>query len=97
MEFVYEVVNNGKLKQVLEENPYEENSFSRIGYQIKENIIEDGKTYLYINTDEKIMKEKFEKIKELVREVNEDTKRKVCEKIKEENENAAKGFGDIFG
>ena len=53
MEFVYEVKDKQNLLKILEQNPYEPNSFSRIGYQIKENWEETQNILLKLNITNK--------------------------------------------
>ncbi len=88
-------------KKVLEENPYEENSFARVGYKLREGkslgMAKEG-YYLYIRSENAAF---LEKAKARLADVAELLEGEEAEKVKsavEEEENAAaKGIGDIFG
>ena len=102
MEKVYECENSKRkdLTAILEKDPYDENSFSRKGYKLKEGKIlglDNEKIYLYIKADEKFFKTLNERLENIVKECDEETTNKIIEKIKEEEEQATSGFGDIFG
>lgn len=102
MEKVYECENSKKkeLTEILEKDPYAEDSFARVGYKLKDgNAIgqNEKNCYLYIKADEEFLKKTEEKLKDIVKECEEKTANEIIVKIKEEEEQATSGFGDIFG
>ena len=102
MEKIYECENSKKkeLDKVLEADPYEQDSFARAGYKLKDGgmlELDKEKCYLYIKAGEDFFKKADEKLKEVAKVCNEEITKKVIEKIQEEEKNAASGIGDIFG
>ncbi|MBN2478503.1 hypothetical protein JXB01_04405 [Candidatus Micrarchaeota archaeon] len=102
MDKVYEcdIEKKKELTKVLEENPYEKDSFARIGYKTKEGVqigLDEKKIYIYISADEGLIKKADEKLKDLCKEAEREESEKVIKNIKEEEEQATSGFGDIFG
>jgi GH15 family glucan-1,4-alpha-glucosidase len=88
-----------KAKQILEENPYDEQSFSRVGYKIREasSIGIDEKGYfLYIKANEEFIKKAKEKLKDCIGQCKDESIKKAKEEIEKEEENAIAGFGSIF-
>lgn len=99
MDFVYfvEAKNAGKLKKVLEENPYESDSFAKLGYVLKEK---GGKLFVFFKTeDEALAKKLCEKLKavEGASEAGGEEKKQLIEEIASEQDSAAHGIGSIFG
>ncbi len=91
---VLSVKNKQKLENLIKEHAYEEGSIARRGYSFKElEINGEKKTYLIVEGDEKI-KEMLDECAEILKD---EEKVQVLKKIKEEEESAVKGFGDIFG
>lgn len=102
MEKVYECENSKKkdLTKILEQDPYADDSFARVGYKLKDGkgIEQDeNKCYLYIKADEEFFKKAEEKLKDVAEECKEKVSLEVIKKINEEEEQATSGFGDIFG
>lgn len=99
---VYLVDNSKKkeLNKVLSENPYEDLSFSKLGYTLKDGIHygHNGKQIVYVKVyDEDQEKFVHEKLKELGEELTGEEKEKVIQQIEKEEEAAQSGFGAIFG
>lgn len=101
MKKVYEcdIVKKTELMKILENEPYAEDSFARIGYIIKEGKIvgEENKLYLYISANEDFFKKSEDKLKNIALHANKEKEKKIIALIEEEEERATKGFGDIFG
>lgn len=102
MKKVYECDNSKKtdLKKILEEEPYAEDSFARVGYKLKDGtaLEEDKeKTYLYISASEDFLKKADEKLKDIAKPVEGEKAERIIEKIKKEEESAESGLGSIFG
>ena len=105
MEFVYEieVAKQGELKKVLEADPYADDSFSRLGYTLKDSAavaMPSGKTILYFKCEEQAKGTTLAarlKAVEGLAEVTGENKQKVISVIHAEEDNAAAGFGSIFG
>ncbi len=105
MEFVYEieVAKQGELKKVLEADPYADDSFSRLGYTLKDSAavgLPAGKTVLHFKCEEEAKGKKLAsslKAVEGLLEVTGAGKEKVLSVIRAEEESAAAGFGSIFG
>ena len=105
MEFVYEIdaAKQNELKKVLEMDPYADDSFSRLGYTLKDSAVVGlpaGKIVLYFKCEEEAKGKAFaQKLKAVadLREVAGEGREKVLGIIHAEEENAAAGFGSIFG
>lgn len=105
MEFVYEIeaAKQNELRKVLDADPYADDSFSRLGYVLKESNslgLPASKIILYFKcVEEKKAKNFVEKLKAVgdLKEVAGEAKDKVISAIKAEEESAAAGFGSIFG
>ncbi|MEM3556186.1 MAG: hypothetical protein QXF56_05690 [Candidatus Micrarchaeia archaeon] len=91
----------GKLKKLLESEPYAERSFAKQGYKLKEGKVmgEENKYYLYIKADADFFKFAEEKLKEVegVKRSEKVVEQRVVKKIEEEEGSAEQGFGAIFG
>lgn len=122
-----------KLKKVLEANPYEQDSFARVGYTVREakslGLDRDGYV-LYFKAEEELSKKLVARLKETLEEkvakatagkqvdaarleqiskgleasvlkdlveLSGEEKDQVISRIKNEEDNAASGFGAIFG
>ena len=101
---VYEVssADQGKLKKILEADPYAETSFSRQGYVLKEGKGvggEEGKYYLQLKGEEDFFKWAEEQCKEVesFKRCEKEAGQKIIEKIDEESGAAEAGVGAIFG
>jgi len=101
MDRLYECdkANKTKLEQILNENPYDKDSFAVVGY-----ILKDGKDYgfegkmlLYISANEEFIRKADERLKDVAVPVPEEKARPVIERIKSEESSAEQGFGAIFG
>ncbi len=102
MKKVYECENSKKkdLNKILEEDPYAENSFARVGYKLKDGKAigqDENKCYLYISASEEFFKFVEEKLKDVAEECKEEISKKIIQDIQKEEEQATSGFGDIFG
>ena len=105
MEFVYEInaSKQNELKKVLEFEPFADDSFSRLGYTLKDSAavaMPAGKTVLYFKCLEAEKAKKFaESLKKVegLAEVAGEDKQKILGVIHAEEESAAAGFGSIFG
>jgi len=96
------VVPKEKLKEakaILEGSPYEEDSFARLGYKLKEAKylgLEGEDAYIYLDVGE----DKVERVRERLqafRELEGEEKEKVRKAFEEEESGAAAGIGAIFG
>ncbi len=87
-------------KKILESNPYEKDSFARLGYKFKEAKylgLEGEDAYIYIDVDEEKLPLVREKLKEVAVELEGEEKEKVKKAFEEEEAGAAAGIGAIFG
>ena len=97
---VCENAKKAELTKILEADPYEKLSFSRLGYTIKDGKDFDleKKTIIVINyfTDEE---EKFitEKLKDICEDIPEEKAQEILKKLEEEESAAQSGFGSMFG
>jgi GR25 family glycosyltransferase involved in LPS biosynthesis len=88
-----------KMKEILEENPYDEKSFARIGYKIREAKslgIEKNGYFLYIKADKDFLEMAKEKLKDVTEDCEEEILKMAKKAIEEEENNAISGFGLIF-
>jgi hypothetical protein len=94
--YVCEPKDKANLKKILEADPYAQNSFARKAPQIKEL---DEKVYVYIKSESEFFKFAEEKFKELpsMKRAEKADEQKVLDLIHKEEEEAAGGFGNIFG
>lgn len=102
MERVYECESGKKteLKKILEEDPYAEDSFARVGYKMRDGatLEEDkDKIYLYVSASDEFVKKADEKLKDIAKPLEGEKAEKIIEKIKKEEESAESGLGSIFG
>lgn len=98
--FAFEISRKGELQKLLDEDPYAEDSFARLGYKLREgkSLGEDEETiYLYLSGDEEFIGKAEKKLKDLMREMKEGEEEKVLGKIEKEEEEAGAGFGSMFG
>jgi len=99
---VYECESSKKkeLMKVLEADPYNKDSFARVGYKVKEgaSLGEDkDKLYVYLSASEDFVRKADEKLKEIATPASKEVEGRVGEKIRKEEEEAESGFGSIFG
>lgn len=102
MDRVYECESSKKaeITKILEEDPYSEDSFARVGYKVKDGtaVGEDKeKLYVYISASEDFLKKADEKLKDLAKPAEEEVAKRVIARIKEEEDTVAAGvsmFGD---
>lgn len=102
MNRVYECEKSKKAEvtKILEEDPYKDDSFARVGYKVKEgSVLEEDKDklYIYVSASEDFIKKADEKLKDVATPANEEVQKRVSEKIKKEEEAAESGLGSIFG
>ena len=98
--FVFRIERNKyRVEDIIKKNAYDELSVAKVGYNIKEiEINGEKRTYLIIEgNDEKIKEKAKELLSEFVKEVEGEETKKIIELVKEDDNNAVKGFGDIFG
>ncbi len=107
MDFIYSVDSSdvASLKKILEANQYDKDSFSSLGYTLRDASslsIEEKKTFLYFSVNDGQLKDSL--LKKLsdakigsLTEVSSDLKNKIISSIKESEDQAASGFGSIFG
>ncbi len=98
--YVYQASDAKELKKTLEADPLSETSFSRLGY-----ILREGKAYgldgyvLYFTTEDgksEPYKKQLSAVADCA-EVTGKSKQKVVDGILGEQDNAAEGFGSLFG
>ena len=105
MHYVYlvELKHKKELEAVLTADPYADDSFSRLGYTLKESQtvgLKGGSLVLHFKIEDASHAEKLkEKIKAVptLKEANAEEKEKVVAAIEAEQNSAASGFGSIFG
>ena len=104
MDFVFLFASSdaGKLKAVLDADSLADNSFARVGYTLRDSKamgLEAGKSVLHFRCEEAVGKTLVEKLKQVpsFSEAKPDEKKKVLEQIAAEEDNAAHGFGAVFG
>ncbi|HLD60128.1 MAG TPA: hypothetical protein VI912_03980 [Candidatus Bilamarchaeaceae archaeon] len=102
MKKVYEcdLSKKKEIIKILEADPYEQDSFARIGYKLKDgSSLEEDKTklYIYFSASNEFLKKADEKLKDLINKINPVVEKRITEKIEKEEENAESGLGDIFG
>lgn len=99
---VYECESGKKaeLMKILEADPYEEGSFARAGYKVKDGTVleeDKEKIYVYIKASDEFIKKADEKLEDVTKPAPEDVEKRVAEKIQKEEEAAEGGLGSIFG
>ncbi|MCX6778339.1 MAG: hypothetical protein NT157_05660 [Candidatus Micrarchaeota archaeon] len=92
----------GKLKAVLEREPYAPRSFSRQGYKLKDGGSvggESGKYYAYMKADGEFFKWAEERFKEVpnMKRCEKALEEKLKATIEEQESSAEAGFGSLFG
>ena len=104
MDFVFLFASSdvGKLKAVLEADSLADNSFARVGYTLRDSKgmgLEPGKNVLHFKCEEAVAKPLVEKLKQVpsFSEAKPEEKQKVLAQIAAEEDNAAHGFGTVFG
>jgi len=103
--FVYKVENKDSvaLKKALEADPFADDAFVKNGYTLKESQavgLPAGHQILYFKTEEQKVADKLKaRLKEVpsITEVTAEDKDKVSQQIEDEQNQAAAGFGSIFG
>lgn len=102
--FQIEGKESALLEQVLSEDPYDkQTSFVSAGYTLKESNavgLEAGNKILYFKTELKEVADKLlERLKKItsLKEITKEQKDKIIAQIEQEQDNAAAGFGSIFG
>ena len=102
MERIYECESGKKaeLKQILEADPYAEDSFARVGYKMRDGAtLEEKKDriYLYISASGDFIKKADEKLKDVAKSLGDDDAKRIIDKIRKEEESAESGLGSMFG
>ncbi len=106
MEFVFTVPSDrqGALKKVLDEEPLAKDSFASAGFVLKESAavgLQAGKYAVYFKADDAQLaaklKERIGKVEGGAEEISGSEKEKVISAIHAEQDEAAAGFGSIFG
>jgi len=105
MEFVFEIdaAKQNELKKVLELDPYADDAFSRLGYTLKDSSalgLPAGKVVLHFKCEDAALAQKYAarvKPVEGIKEATPEVKAKVIETLQKEADEAASGFGSIFG
>ena len=98
--FMCDNSKKAELTKILEADPYEKLSFSRLGYTLKDGADFDleKKTVIVINyfskEDEKFIKEK---LKDICEELKEEKAQEILKKIEKTESAAQSGFGSMFG
>ncbi len=102
--FLIEGKESALLEQVLAEDPYDKQmSFVGAGYTLKESNavgLDAGNKIIYFKTELKEVADKLlERLKKIttLKEITKEQKDKIIAQIEKEEENAAVGFGSIFG
>jgi len=102
MERVYEIPNEKKqdAKKILEEDPYAEDSFARVGYKLRDGKAleeDEKKTYIYISAPDDFIKKADEKLKDVAEILEGDKAKNIIEKIQKEEESVGSGIAKFFG
>lgn len=104
MDFVYLVEGKdyAALKLILEADSLASDSFSRMGYQLRESKslgLKGGNYVLHFRCDEETAKKQKERLKPLpsLKELEGAEKGQIVSKLEEDENAAAAGFGNIFG
>ena len=102
MKRIYEcdISKKKDLIQILEADKFAEDSFFRIGYQMREGASlgdDKNKLYIYVSSSEENVKKADERIKSIATALTGEKEKKLLEKIASENESAEAGFGSMFG
>jgi len=86
-------------KKVLEENPYAEDSFAKVGYVLKEgkSLGEDDNYYVYLDASEEFVKKAKERLKNVAKTAEGKKAERIIRKVEEEQNSAVSGFGSLFG
>ncbi len=98
-----EMKEYGKLKDLLAANPFEKDSFAVNGYTLKDSKtvgLKGGYYVLFFKAeDPELINKLKEKLKalETIKELAADEREKAIAQIEAEEDNAASGFGAIFG
>lgn len=98
--FAFPAEKKKDLAPILEADPYAPDSFARAGYKIRDGATLGEKAdtiYLYIRADEQFVKKAEERLRPLMRQMDEGEEERVRKKIDAEEEAAEGGFGAIFG
>ncbi|MGB9719848.1 MAG: hypothetical protein ACPL06_04635 [Candidatus Anstonellales archaeon] len=86
-------------KKILEENPYAEDSFAKIGYILKEGkaLAEDENYYVYVDASDDFVKKAKEKLKDVAKPAEGKKAARIIKKVEDEQNSAVNGFGSLFG
>ncbi len=98
---VYEISkeNYKEAKKIIEADPYEKDSFSSVGYKIREGKVLglEGDYYVYVKGDEEKLRKLDEKIGGVAKILGGEELEKAKNAFEEEEAQAESGFGEIFG
>ena len=99
--FLFASADKAKLRLVLEGDSLAEDSFARLGYDLKDSRaigLAGGKVVVHFRKDGDASKQ-IAKLKEVpsFEEAKPEEKKKVLEELEKESDNAVHGFGSVFG
>lgn len=108
MDFAYSIANSGQgaLKKVLDLDPYEKDSFPTVGYTLRESAalgLVAGRMVLYFKSEDQAICAKLKARLAAVnasadlKELTGEEKEKVASSINATENEAAAGFGSLFG
>lgn len=89
-----------ELVKLLEADPYNEVSFSRAGYKVKDGSqcgLDKDKVYVHFSASDEVVKKLVEIAKPLASEAPQAQKDSFMKFIDDEDSSAQQGFGAIFG
>ena len=98
--YACDISKKKELLSVIESDPYSEDSFSRVGYVIRDgsSIGESSDAvYLYISAQEPVIKKLDAKLRGIAEILEGEEADRIIKKIEDEGESAAQGVGSIFG
>ncbi len=94
------IEKKAELVKILEADPYNEVSFSRAGYKVKDGSqcgLDKAKVYVHFSASDDAVKKLLEIAKPVASEASADEKKAFMEFIDGEDSAAQQGFGAIFG
>ncbi|RME79607.1 MAG: hypothetical protein D6769_01945 [Methanobacteriota archaeon] len=87
-------------KKVVESDPYETDSFARVGYKLKEaktlGLDKEG-YYLYIDAGEEFIAQATKKLEGVAERKSGEEAESVKKAVEEEEASASAGIGNLFG
>jgi hypothetical protein len=102
MQRIYEVdaAKKKEAMQILEADPYNDDSFARIGYKIRDGASLGGgknRIYIYLSASEDFLKKADGRLKDVAQPMKGENAEQMIDKIVKEEESAEYGLGNIFG